>query len=210
MPMENCDKFKRQMSDFLDGIVRGAEKRECEEHIATCKECAALLARLKSIRAQMRSLPRMRTSADFDAMLRARIRLSGSAGRRRYGTGHASYISWRIPAFAVGTIAIVIIGALAVGMLNNQKQQNFASIAEKNGDSWGTQSATLPVPGDVQVNYVLDRIPLEYLLFGEGVPLSSEGMQRVINSRADSSQREIRGGESPAARFISDKRQWSF
>ena len=112
MPMKNCDKFKRRMSEFLDGELRGTLKREFEEHIKKCRVCSNAVTRLQNIRSSLRQLSPIKTSPDFDAMLRARIRLTSSARWRNYG-GRNVVMPWRIPAFALGTIVVVIVAALS-------------------------------------------------------------------------------------------------
>ncbi len=51
-----CNHIKKLLSDYIDGYLNDVVKKEFEEHISTCKECASLLGDLISIRKEVRKI----------------------------------------------------------------------------------------------------------------------------------------------------------
>ena len=44
-----CDQIEARLSDYLDGLLQGAERATFNEHLAGCAECAPLLASVRSL-----------------------------------------------------------------------------------------------------------------------------------------------------------------
>lgn len=53
----NCDQFRRQLHDFLDGSLDAAEVEAVRAHAAHCSGCRCRLAEEAALRAALRALP---------------------------------------------------------------------------------------------------------------------------------------------------------
>jgi hypothetical protein len=206
--MKNCDKFKRLMSEFLDGELRGTLKSEFEEHIKGCRVCSDAVTRLQNIRSSLHRLSPIKTSPDFDAMLRARIRLTSSARWRNYG-GRDIVVPWRIPALALGTILVVIVAALSITMLTNQRQ-NLASSPDIKYLSDIRRTQPLQDVDAIPTNYIMDHVLLEDFLLGNGVPLNSANFRNTKDAQSDTLVKPLQNGNKPRGRVVSDKTTMSF
>ena len=51
-----CDVVEARLSDYLDGLLKGAERAEFEAHANSCPECAPLLASVRSLVGEMHAM----------------------------------------------------------------------------------------------------------------------------------------------------------
>jgi len=51
-----CDQIEARLSDYLDGLLQGAERATFDEHLAGCAECAPLLASVRSVVSGMQAM----------------------------------------------------------------------------------------------------------------------------------------------------------
>ncbi len=51
-----CDQIEAGLSDYLDGLMQGPERAEFDQHLAECKECAPLLASVRSLVSGMQAM----------------------------------------------------------------------------------------------------------------------------------------------------------
>jgi len=71
----NCLDLRERLERYLDGEVGGAERREVEEHLAACADCAAALEELRREAAQWsRALRRRTAPAAVQEAVMARVR----------------------------------------------------------------------------------------------------------------------------------------
>jgi len=71
--MSNCKSVCKYFSDYVDGEISESLKKEVDEHIAVCQECAEKLKKARYIREYMRKFTRLETSEKFDFILREKI-----------------------------------------------------------------------------------------------------------------------------------------
>ncbi|MBN1825895.1 MAG: zf-HC2 domain-containing protein [Candidatus Eisenbacteria bacterium] len=72
--MRDCKKAKQRFSEYFDEILEGDSKRDLERHLDACPECRKAWNSYRSLYRQVRNLPPVEVSGDFEARLRARIR----------------------------------------------------------------------------------------------------------------------------------------
>lgn len=105
----NCERFRDQMLDALQGTARP----ELDEHVRTCGACAQELAALKETSALLEEWPAPEISPYFDSRLRVRLREQPATP--------AGWWEWlRKPALAA---ALVILMAVGIGLLDLGKPQ---------------------------------------------------------------------------------------
>jgi len=51
-----CDQIEVQLSDYLEGLLQASERAEFEAHVAACPECAPLVASVKNVMTELRSM----------------------------------------------------------------------------------------------------------------------------------------------------------
>lgn len=51
-----CDVVEARLSDYLDGLLQGAERAEFEAHAKSCPECAPLLVSVRSLVGEMHAM----------------------------------------------------------------------------------------------------------------------------------------------------------
>lgn len=73
--MNNCERFVGLLSDYADSTMAPAEKSEFAAHLQECAECRSAAEGVVNLRQNLRQLPALQTSPDFETILRARIKL---------------------------------------------------------------------------------------------------------------------------------------
>lgn len=51
-----CDQIEVQLSDYLEGLLQAPERAAFEAHVASCAECAPLVASVKNVMTELRSM----------------------------------------------------------------------------------------------------------------------------------------------------------
>jgi Putative zinc-finger len=51
-----CDQIEAQLSDYLDGLLPAPDRAEFESHVQSCAECAPLLASVKDLMTELRTM----------------------------------------------------------------------------------------------------------------------------------------------------------
>ena len=69
----DCTTFDDQLADYLEGDLTPADRRQAEEHLATCVRCTALVRDLEGIRADAAELPELAPSSDLWGGIARRI-----------------------------------------------------------------------------------------------------------------------------------------
>lgn len=73
--MNTCENFSASLSDYVENNVHADQRKSFDLHLAQCSSCHAAVDRLQTLRTHLHSLPRLKTSPDFDTMLRTRLML---------------------------------------------------------------------------------------------------------------------------------------
>ena len=69
----DCRHIWRELSNYLDGDVSPAVRREIEAHVAQCRHCAALLDSTHNVIVLIADERRMELPLGFSARLRERL-----------------------------------------------------------------------------------------------------------------------------------------
>jgi anti-sigma factor RsiW len=119
------DRWTDLISDYLDGCMEPAARRDLETHLKACAECSATLEDLRGIVVQAASLPAPEPPSEIWAGIEARLRAATAApsapahGRPRpVRTRTAAWTTWRVsltlPQLAAACVAVIALsGGLA-------------------------------------------------------------------------------------------------
>jgi hypothetical protein len=77
--MKNCERFTELLSDYAENGLASAEKRELDVHLQQCSECRSAAAGVVNLRYRLRQMPALKTSPDFETILRTRIKMERRA-----------------------------------------------------------------------------------------------------------------------------------
>ena len=71
--MMNCDKAQLLLSDYIDETLEPGIKKEIDDFLETDTECSNIFANAMSMQNQLKSLPKILPSEEFEVNLRNRI-----------------------------------------------------------------------------------------------------------------------------------------
>lgn len=54
-----CDQVEAQLSDYLEGLLQAADRAEFEAHLASCAECAPLVASVRGVMSELHSMEQL-------------------------------------------------------------------------------------------------------------------------------------------------------
>jgi hypothetical protein len=103
--------WTERLSDYLDGTLGGAERLDCERHLAECAECAATLDELRRVVARAQSLENRAPRADLWAGIASRIGVSRPGVANLAEQRARRRIAFTLPQLAAASIALVLISA---------------------------------------------------------------------------------------------------
>ena len=103
--------WTERLSDYLDGTLTGADRHECDRHLAVCAECTATLDELQRVVARARALENRPPRADLWSGIAARIGVSrpGVASISEHRARRR--IAFTLPQLAAASIALVLMSA---------------------------------------------------------------------------------------------------
>ncbi|MCR4437860.1 MAG: anti-sigma factor [bacterium] len=200
MAMGNCDDFVSLIMDYVDGELAGRDRQRLLEHLRQCEHCTSQVQKLRLLRVQLRNLPRVCTSPGFDVGLRARLRADEQARWRKVFAA-APFSSWRVPAFALAVVALCL-AAFGALLIFRHGQQLVAS-SEEGTRAVAVDAALEDDSAGVWVNYVLDSVPMDAMLLGKGVPLSSQPVSGPFLATDSVEGREMAPPPSLKPRLVS-------
>jgi anti-sigma factor RsiW len=132
----DCEQIQLNLLAYLDGELGDAERAEIEAHVATCDACAAELARLQALQADLWDavpvgLDQLRLPDDAGARIRARLqRARGRSARGGFLAGleallrpAPALVKVAIPAFVL--LAIVVVGLVGRQPTTVRAQETF-------------------------------------------------------------------------------------
>jgi hypothetical protein len=79
----SCEHYQETIGAWVDGTLDTVDRREIEDHLAACEECAALAADLRHIRDLARGLDRLTPPAALWDRLAAKTRTSSGVSVKR-------------------------------------------------------------------------------------------------------------------------------
>jgi len=105
--MDNCQRFKLLVSDYIEGGLAQQHKQQMEYHFKECLKCARTTQQLRNLLNELKELPKVSVSPDFETILRARISVESALARRRH-EGFFKSLQFRIPAYAISAVLIIL------------------------------------------------------------------------------------------------------
>ncbi len=104
LPMADCDKIKTNFSDYLDGDIPGAQRKELDNHFGDCPGCKETLRQIKIIQESLRQMPQVSASPDFEKRLQQQI--FGQKPRSRVFPPLLE--SWKLPAMGSALVLATV------------------------------------------------------------------------------------------------------
>ncbi|HET9251174.1 MAG TPA: zf-HC2 domain-containing protein [Candidatus Eisenbacteria bacterium] len=134
------DRWTDLVSEYLDGCMEPATRRDMEAHLQTCTECSATLEDLRGIVARAAALPAPAASPEIWAGIEARLRAAAEAPAalrparpRAARVRTAPWASWRIsltlPQLAAACVAVIALsGGLAYVLTRPGENRDLAAV----------------------------------------------------------------------------------
>jgi len=108
--MNDCDKIRQNAFLYHENALEGAQQAEVQRHLEGCLACRTHFQQTIQLKKALKRLPRYRTSADFNTVLRARLRTE--AYRKPFIDLSALTGLWRVPAFAALALLFISVGVV--------------------------------------------------------------------------------------------------
>jgi len=166
--MKNCKRFQKMISDYVEGELGDNHKNNFEKHLQMCKTCHQVILRIRKLRESLGCMTLIQTSADFDTVLRTRIKIESGIGRRRL-----QEIIWSWPAkipvygMAVALIVIAMVLVFEQTKKTNQTQKPEAYVDTQWYGGNPEQNNFTPILVETEnVIYVIDRMTPEKFYTG--------------------------------------------
>ena len=105
--MGSCERFKENILDFIDNELSSARKKELRHHVESCHDCDCLMEQMRILRTELKSLPRIHASENFNVILRDCIRRE-EAGKRPLISSSFVGSRWMAPAAGFAAVAIAV------------------------------------------------------------------------------------------------------
>ncbi|MFQ5603193.1 MAG: anti-sigma factor [bacterium] len=182
--MKICNWLEDKVFDYVDGLLPNDKKKELENHFKNCPDCRNSYQGVKSVRVQLKKLSPLKTSPDFETVLRTRIKMEKSLKRRGTETWPV-----RIPLYAA-TGALIALAAFFV--LNNSNRPFYGNQA--NNPPFLPPSQSIPIQnisqpssaalggGSVNIHFPMDQLNLNQ----RGTPINSVELEKYSTSNSDS------------------------
>ena len=151
------DRWTDLISEYLDGCMEPAARRDMEAHLQACAECSATLEDLRGIVARASSLPAPEPTPEIWAGIEARLRAAAAApalpqpARARAARARmAPWSSWRIsfslPQLAAACVAVIALsGGFAYFLSRPGQNRDLAAVpmTTKAAETLETADATM-------------------------------------------------------------------
>ncbi|MBN1154108.1 zf-HC2 domain-containing protein [candidate division KSB1 bacterium] len=173
--MDTCKRFKKLISDFIEGSLSKSDRFEFEKHLEHCEGCHSVLEREKRLIDGLHHLGHLNTSKDFDTVLRTRIRIESGIGRRRL---NELVWTWpaKIPVYGM-SLALLLIAFVMV--FEQIKEQNKPVIPQPyvntNWHGGNPDQNTFPKTYTETENVIYMIDPLDPQQLGDGSYNETEG-----------------------------------
>jgi len=145
--MPDCYEFRKLINKLLDNEIDHSEEKKLREHIDNCIDCKKYLERSIKLKKMLSQLPRVKTSKDFNILLRARIRRE--ANRERNKLFKPFFIPHRAVKIAFASV-VIIISVLIINPFNliRKDEGNQFTVSEQSDNQF-----------DGRIQYVIDKYP---------------------------------------------------
>ncbi|MEE4312547.1 MAG: zf-HC2 domain-containing protein [candidate division KSB1 bacterium] len=110
--MDPCKRFRKFLSLYIEKEIPKEKEEEFRKHLDECISCQDDVSVQSKIMDSIHHLHSVKTSEDFDSILRTRIRIESGLDRRRL---RGATWGWpaRIPVYGM-SLALIVIAALMV------------------------------------------------------------------------------------------------
>lgn len=98
--MKKCKWFEKFFSDYIEGQLDSKTLLELEQHLQDCPRCVEIIQRMKKISTRLQAMEPLKTSSDFETVLRTRIRVEMGLRRNLILPGFTGF-SRKTPAVVV-------------------------------------------------------------------------------------------------------------
>ncbi|NUO84445.1 zf-HC2 domain-containing protein [candidate division KSB1 bacterium] len=160
--MNTCESFAESFSDYVENTVHPEQRQMLDAHLSRCPSCQDTVTRLSHLRTHLRTLPAVKTSPDFETILRTRIMLER---RKSHALAFApQVVRWpRVTVYALaGLIAVLTMGVLVSGRNHSNTITRQMQNEELNISSVDQYFPSSPIQ-PTKVSYPLDKVSLGYL-----------------------------------------------
>lgn len=195
--MKKCKRFKKLISDYIEGALNSTERTSFESHLKDCVNCAETVSDVERVTNRMKHLNKIKTSEDFDTVLHTRIRIESGIGRRRL---HEIVWSWqaKVPVYGMSLAIIVIAVVLVMEQVNRSNQvptpEPYIN-AESYGGNLDQQTSSEVLTETENVIYVIERTSPEQLIQTQGQSLNASYLDS-INRTQESDSLTLRTSQS--------------
>lgn len=177
--MTDCKRLKDHLYDYVDGLLPNESRKTLEAHLEHCTECGAMLQNLYALKSRLQDLKPLKTSSDFDMILRTRIKMERSLNRG----GFANNWPVKLPIYAASG-ALVILAAFFVfnfgnGVIGSSQPNSIQTVAAL-PEGTDVNQAAQPESMPEKVVYPMEFMP--------GTPLNSSNLRGQREFLADSSR----------------------
>jgi len=151
--MDSCQRFKELISDYIEGGLNHDRKQEMDYHFKECLKCSTTTDQLKKLLQDLKELPKLTVSPDFETILRARIRLENGLTRRREESFLSSW-KFRAPAYAISAI-LIILAAITTFSQFNKRNKFYPPDAYVNPEYYG--GGFKQIDSTNNIYYIIER-----------------------------------------------------
>ncbi|MCD4664008.1 MAG: zf-HC2 domain-containing protein [Bacteroidales bacterium] len=155
--MKNCHQFEELISGYVEGELDHKSNLLMEQHVRECQACSRKVKNVEALCNNLRELPELSVSPDFENILRARISIENKQRRR---LSESLFFPWqvRVPVYGISFALILLAFALVFPRVSNQKSsvpQAATDLQWKGGQVVQQNAAS----GSITVYPALDREP---------------------------------------------------
>lgn len=181
--MTDCKSVQEKIFDYIDGLLPVEFRKSFNKHTDQCRHCSSVFDNLKALRAQLQSLKSVKTSPDFDTVLRTRISMERSLRRRSVLNRPI-----RVPIYAAaGTLAFIaafFIFNLSESPLRKNGPLNVTS-------SFSSSQISSNNSKQVRQNTSQIIFPMEFVAVEGGSSISSAASENRASTRTDSAREAV-------------------
>ena len=149
--MMNSDNLQEYFSDYIDGDLPPQQQQALEEKLRENPEVWATVERMRIIREEMRKLPPISASPDFENRLHQRIQ--GVATRPLSDSPLANIISWRNAAAVAATVLVVSLSSMFMwqGSEGDSSAKQLPQTTNSSTFNSGQAGQQKPLPSEQQL-----------------------------------------------------------
>ena len=123
--MEKCYYLKKHFLDYTEGNLTDQQRNSFETHLEQCPSCQEELQGFRQIQQELHQLGQRKMSADFDVILRSRIRRE----QRVQSHGWFARHNTAVPAYLLSVAMLVLSVVLFRGQIAGVNPQNTGPLS---------------------------------------------------------------------------------